>query len=227
MEFEIGLELAESPTKIVNDLEKILLNKMTIIANKLCGVVLVYMIRNIYDMLLISDVGQDFALELKLYGLIGSPDIYSRYKSICNRWAQSSKVEVVEKKIINNEPFIRIRYSAIQSDYQDVLEMPEAYIVSESESRGTTSIIPWLQWLLLEGRRYVVKDFIFLSSDVAPTTSSRTGKGIMVPKKESGGWRVPEKFAGTIDDNFVTRTVDKLLDGIVNDLQKELYRFMK
>ena len=71
MEFEIGLELAESPTKIVNDLEKILLNKMTIIANKLCGVVLVYMIRNIYDMLLISDVGQDFALELKLYGLIG------------------------------------------------------------------------------------------------------------------------------------------------------------
>ena len=48
----------------------------------------------------------------------------------------------------------------------------------------------------------------------------------MVPKKESGGWRVPEKFAGTIDDNFVTRTIDQFLGGVVEDLQKELYRFM-
>ncbi len=96
------------------------------------------------------------------------------------------------------------------SDMLNVLEIPAGVIITEN---GTT--LEWLKWLILLGTSTVVFGFSY-----KPAVDGRSGGGRM----ESGGsWRVPPRFAGTIDDNFVTRTLDgkqreirKILEGIFN-----------
>jgi hypothetical protein len=60
----------------------------------------------------------------------------------------------------------------------------------------------WLDWLLRMGDTPIVKGYEYQAG-----ITGRSGQGIM--KKKAGSvWRVPPEFAGTIDDNFVTRALD-------------------
>ena len=61
----------------------------------------------------------------------------------------------------------------------------------------------WLDWLLTLGDTPIVKGFEYQRD---PT--GRSGIGIM-KKKDGVSWRVPPEFAGTLDDNFVTRALDQ------------------
>jgi len=56
----------------------------------------------------------------------------------------------------------------------------------------------WLRWLLESGHKIIVVDYHFISSP----GHGRSGGGVMTA---GGAWRVPPEFAGTLDDNFVTR----------------------
>jgi hypothetical protein len=75
--------------------------------------------------------------------------------------------------------------------------------------------LPWLQWLLLEGNATIVRNY---TVSFGPNRFSRTGFALMRPSLQS--WKVPSEFAGTINDNWITRAIDgaesniqKLLDG--------------
>lgn len=63
--------------------------------------------------------------------------------------------------------------------------------------------LPWLKWLLLDGIDLIVKDYDVIFGTFP---SSRTGGAIMVESKKS--WRVPPEFAGTIEDNWIIRSID-------------------
>jgi hypothetical protein len=69
------------------------------------------------------------------------------------------------------------------------------------------SKIPWLQWLLIEGDKFIITGYTYI---VEPTVveKSRTDKGIM--HKSTRSWRVPPAHSGTPDDNFLTRALDSL-----------------
>ena len=66
--------------------------------------------------------------------------------------------------------------------------------------------IPWLKSLLVDGTKILVTDFTYVEGDFSQSDKNRTGKGVMI---ESPGsyWRIPSKYSGTSNDNFITRSI--------------------
>lgn len=90
-----------------------------------------------------------------------------------------------------------LKLQVLQSDFSDILGLPEASVVTE---KGT--ILPWLRWLLLEGNAFIIKEYdIRLESG-----QGRSGGAVMINDK-AGVWRVPPEYAGTANNNWLTRTI--------------------
>jgi len=104
----------------------------------------------------------------------------------------------------------RIDIGMIEEDFSDVLGLPEAqYIYIGRNLDGSSKVrrIDWLRWLLMEGSDIIVSGFDF--TPVIPKGGrSRTGLGVM--ERDRRGWRVPPEFAGTVNNNFVTRALEDM-----------------
>lgn len=99
-------------------------------------------------------------------------------------------------------------FFGIPKHYQDALSLPEAEIKGENRKKFSTPYpLPWLNWLLLQGDTILVPDHKIKLGVI----SSRSGQAIMV---EGGSWAVPREFAGTANDNWVT----KISDGVDESL---------
>jgi hypothetical protein len=107
--------------------------------------------------------------------------------------------------------------NVIKEDLSNLLSDQSASYVTSKGSQ-----IDWLRWLLLEGQNSVIVGYRYLPKS---SPSSRTGKGIMVSGKSSI-YRVPPEFAGTPQDNWITRGLDSALPEIEkfinNTVQKSL-----
>lgn len=134
----------------------------------------------------------------KLKFEFGIPDAVNKINAIINIWINNIEYSY-QQPIIQNQN-IRAQFSAglIRSDYSDVLGTDYANVIDVS---GYS--LPWLQWLLLDGRRIIVPNHQVI---LGPSKSSRTGFAIM--RKSSNSWNVPAEFAGTSDDNWITRAID-------------------
>lgn len=108
----------------------------------------------------------------------------------------------------------RISASMIKIDFSDVLytEYAEVY----DNQKGYT--LPWLKWLLLEGSKVLVKDYQVI---FGPSRRSRSGFALM-RKSNIESWRVPVEFAGSQNDNWITRAIDKSEPDIYNLIEKAL-----
>lgn len=101
----------------------------------------------------------------------------------------------------------------IPADFDDILALPEASYFTDKQQ-----LIPWLQWLIIEGDKVIVRDYDF---SVRNNRFSRTGLGIMV---EGAGrrWKVPAEFSGTVQNNFITRALRdadrEIEDIIINEI---------
>lgn len=104
--------------------------------------------------------------------------------------------------------------SAIEADYSDVISS-EAAIVVDSMSGA---VLPWLEWLLLYGGKIIVKNY---SVKFGPNPRSRTGMAVMV-ETDGKNWRVPPEFAGTLNNNWVTRALDTIDDKVLDIIQAEI-----
>lgn len=99
-----------------------------------------------------------------------------------------------------------ITVDVLPSDLGDVLSAEGASYVSRSLRRGTEILVPWLSWLLLEGSKVIIADWVAVTPHTP--SSTRTGGAVMVrPKRPAGGFSVPAEFAGVADDNWLTRAV--------------------
>jgi hypothetical protein len=102
--------------------------------------------------------------------------------------------------------------SILRSDFADIVNLPGAEYVSKSGS-----VVPWLHWLLFAGTTPVITGYK-IKMDVA-TAGSRTGP-IMIKSKEN--WSVPAEFAGTQEDNFLTKALDPLRTELEDIIVKEI-----
>lgn len=96
----------------------------------------------------------------------------------------------------------------------EILKENLVEVLPAQELGGTT--IPWLQWLMTAGDAVVVANY-HVVYDPPNTTVSRTQSALMVP---GGDYRVPPEFSGTVDNNWVTRSLISVLpeiDKIIND----------
>lgn len=106
-----------------------------------------------------------------------------------------------------------IKLDMIKSSYEDVLSGDGAVIMDSVSGAA----LPWLEWLLLYGGKIIVRNY---RVQFGPNNRSRTGMAIMVESNNSN-WRVPPEFAGTSNNNWATRALQRVDNKILNILQEE------
>jgi len=142
---------------------------------------------------------------------LGMVDIQERINKIIEVWADSLRVKKVDIKQSGSYLNGGIRITAIQSDYYDVMGLTEAEFLTPENSW----LLRWLAWLLIDGTRVVVRGYNIRANP----RKSRTGKYVMVEKSE--GFRIPPQYAGTPNNNFVTRALDNIDDAIISIIKSE------
>jgi hypothetical protein len=113
---------------------------------------------------------------------------------ICLAAASSFSVNIKNlnsKTLIGN---VNLRFG--NRSFRDLLELPEGVVLTENGQN-----LHWMNWLLFAGNESIVVGYNFLAKE----GKGRSGGGIM---RKGNIWRVPPAFAGTQDDNFLTRAMN-------------------
>lgn len=137
-------------------------------------------------------------------------EISRRLNTLLGIWRE--EIIITPELIRRPNSFIfRYRFGAIKADFAEVLNSSAAEVPNDSKNARaglTINIIPWLDWLLTKGNAGIVVGYkIDLAAGKHPF--SRSGDAIMV-KAEGVNYNVPDEFAGTLDDNFVSRALEEL-----------------
>ena len=101
--------------------------------------------------------------------------------------------------------------TAIKSDDISGLLSDPSAIVNDNE-RGYS--LPWLEWLLLRNNEIIVRKY---DVQIGPSPYSRTGEAIMV--KSDRSWRVPAEYAGSQNNNWTTRAIERMENSILKLIQ--------
>lgn len=83
-----------------------------------------------------------------------------------------------------------------------LLSLPQSFV-----KLGDGGEIPWLEWLLKKGSKIIILDFGVLYKQ-----AGRTGGAIMV--ENISPFMVDPNYAGTDDDNFISRALSKNINKI-------------
>lgn len=122
-----------------------------------------------------------------------------------NRGSSNTVVDGIVNAIVASvdvsvKPFTKItkapvvEFSVQPDTFKNLLELELGKVTT---LKGT--VLEWLEWLLLLGNRQIIFGYSY-----KPSTSGRSGGGVM----EGGSvFRVPPQFAGTADNNFITRAL--------------------
>lgn len=132
-----------------------------------------------------------------LFFQIGLPNVGSVADTIVD---YVSKAFSLRKLPAKKNDFGGFSIVVLKEGIQPLISLPFAGYTSK---RGD---VDWLQWLLTAGTSEVVANYRIMYGDFR---SSRTKEAIMVPSK-SGGFRFDAEFAGTEDNNWITRSLSRL-----------------
>lgn len=129
----------------------------------------------------------------------GIPDPNNQLATIIDIWSNNVFTEYTGPTVSTNKIKASFSVSLIRSDFNDVLSSDAAFVIDNLRAYQ----LPWLEWLLLEGNKTIVKKQEVV---LGPNKFSRTGYALMRSSNKS--WKVPSEFAGTIRDNWITRAID-------------------
>lgn len=175
-------------------------------------------IRNlILDRLRDSNVYE--AMRDELVGPLGFVDGQEKLETITDFWASEVVVNFVQLRESDlkrggSGRFVKgggLRILALDLDFSEILSLPEA--IFDTPERGYE--LHWLDWLLTKG--------VGVIAEVDPygfykKVAGRTGEGIMIKGKEIQKFTIDPEFAGTVNDNFLTRLIDSISTQELNDI---------
>lgn len=123
----------------------------------------------------------------------------------------SSIVNSAEIKIskINNKLTGKIEFNFQPSDLRNLLGLSEGHVVTE---KGQD--LHWLDWLLTKGNSTVIIGYTYSTSG-----DGRSGVGSM---KKGGSFRVNPQFSGTVNNNFITRSLVSREQKVISILSEVL-----
>lgn len=199
---KVKLTLVESSKQIEAKINKALIVEV----EKLMIKVAKKIVNPIRHLVQTAIMDQDEVTELSggiLAAHFGLPDGRSDINAIIKIWTDNIIVEEQRTFIRAGKISTGIKINMIRRDYQDVLASSAASVITKKGQ-----LLPWLEWLLRFGDIPIVKDFE-ITFDPRRIRNSRSGQAVMV-KKQKGKWRVPREFAGTPQNNFVTRALDSI-----------------
>jgi hypothetical protein len=105
----------------------------------------------------------------------------------------TSSIEVRFKKFDSNLNG-GVTVNVQPSSFSNVLGLPQGFTVYKS------GVLHWLDWLLVRGDTIIIADYQYNPK----TGLGRSGLGNMIT---GGSFRVPPQFAGSDNDNFITRAL--------------------
>jgi hypothetical protein len=86
-----------------------------------------------------------------------------------------------------------------KDSWENVINLPAAKILTEKGA-----VLEWMRWVLTEGDKIIINDF-------EVEFKAGAGRSGLAHMMENSGqyWKVPTNFSGTIEDNWITREVNK------------------
>lgn len=141
------------------------------------------------------------------YDLGVLPDeMESVMKQIPDIIADSLRVNIIKRQNIV------LTVSMVPAYFVDIANIKEGTFI-QTFTKKEPKEIHWLDWLLTKGNEIIISEYRVLYKH---TSASRTGEAIMVELQSgmynrtfgSSGFRIPPEFAGTIENNFITRALD-------------------
>lgn len=140
---------------------------------------------------------------------LGIENALDKIYHILSIWRNSLRVNMIEVKAAGTRLRGGIEITAVNADYEEVLNIPEAHHIAERALlRGIDPYnIEWLRWLLEEGTNPLVY-YYYYDTELTERDNSRTGLSVM-RHDMSEVWRVPGQYAGTRGDNFITQAMEK------------------
>lgn len=194
---DIRLKLVEK----TSDLKNLINNAIAARLNKLIPKILLPIKRRvetvITDLFENSDTYESISSgELQQHFGLRDSEVYEKLNTILDLMLKSLNVEFIP--ITYNAGRFRggIKIYAIPKNFQDLFGDSSSEVVTD---KGQS--LPWLKWLLIEGDKIIINDYEIA---FGPFPTSRAGDAIMV-KQNGGIWRVPPEFAGTKNNNWLTK----------------------
>lgn len=88
-----------------------------------------------------------------------------------------------------------VKLKFMPATFQELLLIPEGHVITDEGQD-----LHWLSWLLMEGFKVIVVGYKFNFKRAGRSQGGYMNKG--------GVWRIPPQYAGTPNDNFVTRALN-------------------
>jgi hypothetical protein len=197
---KISFKLLESDKTISNKILKALLSDIKIFTknsfNKIKQELPPIIINGIKSSQEYSELlSGDLRLEL------GIADPNTKIAGLLDIWSKNIVYNYNKPEIKNSKIKTSFSVEMIRSDFSDVLGSDYAIVVDSL--RGYS--LPWLEWLLLDGSKSIIKNYEVIFGQ---NPASRTGLAVMSPSSKS--WGVSSTYAGTISDNWITRSIDSV-----------------
>lgn len=152
----------------------------------------------------------------QLAGEFGLSDGGQRIENIIDYWVNNIIVSKKRATASGSQLDASFTIKMIRSDYEDVLASNEATVTT---TKGQE--LPWLEWLLKFGDRAIVREY-----DVRFGINKRSRSGVAFMVRSKRSWGVPPQFAGTADNNFVTRALDSIEDEIISIFENSLRKLI-
>lgn len=146
---------------------------------------------------------------------LGIPDASVKVANLINYWISNISYNYKKPTIEGNKIKGYINIELIKSDFSDILNSNDAMVIDSLRAYS----LPWLQWLLLDGNKVIVPRYNVV---ISPNPRSRTGGALM--RISTSSWKVPSEYAGTINDNWITRSIDNAssaIDGLLERAFKQ------
>ena len=121
-------------------------------------------------------------------------------EKITNTIIQSvaASIEVDFRKVSDNLKSGGITIQCQLANFSDLLSLPEGFV----QDNKLVGELHWLRWLLKEGHTPIIVGYTY-----EPKSGFGRSKGGIMGG--GGMWRVPPQYAGTLENNFVTRAFEK------------------
>lgn len=125
--------------------------------------------------------------------------------------AESVFIDFKDFKLISNDISSGVLVNIQPQDYLNVLNVAGSVVVTE---KGAS--LPWLEWLTLYGNQIIIADF----GVEYKSGAGRTGGAHMIVSTRP--FKVNSSFAGTAEDNFITRAIEAALPKIQIAIENSL-----
>jgi hypothetical protein len=146
------------------------------------------------------------------FGLSG-PDAHNAVSQILDVISRSINVDFV----INKANLVgSIKLDLLPVNISQITGISAGSYINSGRKGGEIS---WLEWLLTKGTQIVVDGYHINYED--GLKHSRSGKAEM---RKTGHFRINPSYAGTVDDNFITRSIGETSDEIFTIISSELER---